>query len=121
MPLGILREGSFVPRVFRASQGFTGTTDGELVTFVGLISGDEYELPYKMVEGTAQAMNAIADYERDVFRDRNLDVQTLNLTPRIWIRLDHQFAQVGLRIPKLLGIKYLKVMLCPRDFLSDRV
>ena len=102
-------------------KGLSGATDGELVTFLGLVSGGEYQLPYKIIEGTAQAMHAVADYERDVFGDRNLDAETLNLSPRVWVRLDHQFAQVGVCVPKFLGIECLKVMLCPRDFLPHSV
>jgi len=100
-------------------KGLSGATDGELVTFLGLVSGGEYQLPYKIIEGTAQAMHAVADYERDVFRDRNLDAEALNLSPRIWVRLDHQFAQVGVRVPKYFGIERIEVCFSPLDFLPD--
>lgn len=121
---GHAEKGTFIS-AFSASnggvvEGFAGTTDRELVTFLGMISNSEYKLPYKIVEGTAEAMNAVSDYERDVLGDRNLDAQALNLTPRTWIRLDSQFAQVGVRVPKFLGIERVEVCLSPLDFLPDR-
>lgn len=101
-------------------EAFAGGAYGELVTIFGTIPFGNNKLPYKVIQGTSETVDAIADYERDIWRDGNLDLESLGNTPRLWVCLESQFAHVGVHIPSNLGIQHLQMLICPINFLANR-
>ena len=88
-------------------KGFSSGADGELITFLGFVSRSKCKLPHKVVKSAPEVVDAVSNYERDIFGDRNEDVESLRVDFRVWIALENQFAHLGVKIPARFGIERL--------------
>ena len=100
-------------------EGLSRCADRELITIFGFVSRSKYKLPHKVVKGTPEIVDAVSNYERDIFGDRDEDFEPLSMDFRVWIALENQFAHIGVKIPASFGIERLQMLFCPLDFLPD--
>jgi len=109
---------SLVQRIF---ESIGSTTDGEHITFSGLIVLSKHQFPHQIIEGGAQILETITHNQSESSWHRPLGVECESWPIQARVLIAHHMARVCLKVPHEFGFKSLAVEYGPEYFLLNGI